>query len=69
MYDSEGRVQEEKSYKDGKLHGAHKTYFTTGKVEREVNYPQQASRNGKDIGLWSGTVRCAGTILIRTVSR
>lgn len=38
MYSDEGRLKEEKSYKDGKLDGAHKTYYTTGKVERERNY-------------------------------
>ena len=57
MYDSEGRVQEEKSYKDGKLHGAHKTYFTTGKVEREVNY-RNGKQDGKDMVYeWDGTLR------------
>ena len=44
-------MQEEKSYKDGKLHGAHKI-FTTGKVEREVNY-RNGKQDGKDM-VWVG---------------
>ena len=57
MYDSEGRVQEEKSYKERQAAQRRKTYFTTGKVEREVNY-RNGKQDGKDMVYeWDGTLR------------
>lgn len=35
----DGKLKEEKSYKEGKLNGTSKTFFTDGKIESEEKLP------------------------------
>ena len=53
----DGKLKEEKSYKEGKLDGTSKSYFTTGKVESERNF-RMGKEHGKQLSYESdGTLR------------
>ena len=56
-YDVEGRVTKEKSQKSGKLDGAHRTFYTKEKLEKERFY-KEGMKNGKDVYYeFDGTLR------------
>ena len=47
-YDVEGRVTKENPRKSGKLDGAHRTFYTKEKLEKERFY-KEGMKNGKDV--------------------
>ena len=53
----DGKLKEEKSYKEGKLNGTSKTFFTDGKIESEKNY-RMGKEDGKHLSYdYDGTLR------------
>ena len=64
----DGKLKEEKSYKEGKLDGTSKSYFTTGKVESERNFRMGKESTGNSSHTIL-TVLCGKSIITRTRSR
>ena len=63
----DGKLKEEKSYKEGKLNGTSKTFFTDGKIESEKTTGW--ARRMENICRMIMTELCGWTIIIRMVNK